>query len=101
VDNRTRCVFNGSDLGKQYGAKALLERLMAVKSAKQGPEIFRPGYTEVIRLETAKKHGPYDFGAETGKVLKELSEAESKEYLSPEAAMKLKKKKQYRKGRSI
>lgn len=27
VDHKTRCVFNGSDLGKQYSAKGILERL--------------------------------------------------------------------------
>lgn len=27
VDHRTQCVFNGSELGKQYGAKAIQERL--------------------------------------------------------------------------
>lgn len=27
IDNQTKCVFNGSDLGKQYSAKGLLERL--------------------------------------------------------------------------
>ena len=26
VDHTTKCVFNGSDLGKQYSAKAILER---------------------------------------------------------------------------
>lgn len=27
IDHRNRCVFNGSDLGKAYGAKAMLDRL--------------------------------------------------------------------------
>lgn len=26
IDHRTKCVFNGSDIGKQYSAKAILER---------------------------------------------------------------------------
>jgi hypothetical protein len=26
VDHKTKCVFNGSDLGKQYSAKAILEK---------------------------------------------------------------------------
>lgn len=26
VDHKTKCVFNGSDLGKQYGAKGIMER---------------------------------------------------------------------------
>jgi hypothetical protein len=29
VDNKTKCVFNGSDLGKAYSAKGLLERCIA------------------------------------------------------------------------
>lgn len=26
IDHKTKCVFNGSDLGKQYSAKAIIER---------------------------------------------------------------------------
>jgi len=37
VDHRTKCVFNGSDLGKSYSAKAIMERCNVVQSqAKQG-----------------------------------------------------------------
>jgi hypothetical protein len=37
VDHRTKCVFNGSDLGKSYSAKAIMERCNVVRShAKQG-----------------------------------------------------------------
>jgi hypothetical protein len=100
VDNRMKCIFKGSDLGKQYGANALLERLNAIDHVKKGPEIFRPGYTEVFRLDTAEKNNSLSFGSETDQVLKNLTEAGSKDYLSPEAAMKLKKKKR-RKGRSL
>jgi len=32
VDHRTKCVFNGSDLGKSYSAKAIMERCNAVQS---------------------------------------------------------------------
>lgn len=33
IDNATRVVYNGSDLGKQYGAKAFMERLDAIDSS--------------------------------------------------------------------
>jgi len=43
VDHKTKCVFNGSDLGKQYSAKGILERyeksvLSEQKSMPQTPE---------------------------------------------------------------
>jgi len=36
VDHRTKCVFNGSDLGKSYSAKAIMERCNVQSPAKQG-----------------------------------------------------------------
>ncbi len=47
VDHRTHCVFNGSDLGKHYSAKAILERFHAVQSSKQTPSL-------VLRKSTGK-----------------------------------------------
>lgn len=35
IDNATRTVFNGSDLGKAYGAKAFMERLQRVTPAQE------------------------------------------------------------------
>jgi len=54
VDHKSKTVFNGSDLGKQYSAKAMLERCQkqdekerpyppAEKKKNQRPEILRPG----------------------------------------------------------
>ncbi|MFB9840866.1 relaxase/mobilization nuclease domain-containing protein [Mucilaginibacter ginsenosidivorans] len=45
VDHRTKCVFNGSDLGKNYSAKAVIERCNAEQNqlksdAKKSPQIF-------------------------------------------------------------
>lgn len=34
VDHRTKCVFNGSDLGKQYSAKGIEERCNRGETAK-------------------------------------------------------------------
>jgi len=36
VDFKTKCVFNGSDLGKEFSAKAILERLGYVEKQVQG-----------------------------------------------------------------
>jgi hypothetical protein len=69
VDNKTKCVFKGSDLGKQYGAKALLERLNAVNPVKKNPEIFRPGYTELIQSERSGGNNTLSFGPETDQIL--------------------------------
>ena len=46
VDHENRVVFNGSDLGKQYGAKALLERIRAV----QGTSSFHQRISEPRRV---------------------------------------------------
>jgi hypothetical protein len=67
---------------------------------KKGSEIFRPGCTEVFRLDTAEKNNSLSIGSETDQVLKNLTEAASKDNLSPEAAMKIKKKKR-RRGQSL
>lgn len=92
IDNRTRCVFNGSDLGKPYAAKGILDRLSTGYSSNNKPEVFRPGYSE----DKMKSNPPV---SEASHILNDLTKAESKEYLSPEAAMKLKKKR--RKGRRL
>ena len=35
VDLKTKCVFNGSDVGKEYSAKGILERLGYIESPSQ------------------------------------------------------------------
>lgn len=82
VDHQTKCVFNGSTLGKQYSAKGILERLEQVPIASpdkdiiQGPPseklltaelVNNPSSTEIIRegfnvLDTLlKKESNYDY----------------------------------------
>ncbi len=41
VDHRTRCVFNGSDLGKSYSAKAIQERLSQAPVLEQKPHQYQ------------------------------------------------------------
>ena len=97
IDNRTKCVFNGSDLGKFYAAKGILERL---NDKERKPEIFRPGYSE-SKVDQGNTIKQMDFASEMDHILKDLVEARSMEYLSPEAAMKLSSKKKRRKWRSL
>lgn len=98
IDNRTRCIFNGSDLGKPYAAKGILDRLSNDYSSNNKPELFRPGYSESTHY-IEDKISPNFPSSEANHILNDLTKAESKEYLSPEAAMKLKKKR--RKGRRL
>lgn len=93
IDNRTKCVFNGSDLGKPYAAKGILDRLSNHKT-----ELSRPGYFESTKPIEAKINTNVPLSEESH-LLNDLTKAESREYLSPEAAMKLKKKR--RKGRRL
>ncbi len=56
VDHRTKCVFNGSDLGKQYSAKGIQKRcvqpiLGEQKSVPETAEKLRPA-GQVFRQQT-------------------------------------------------
>jgi len=53
IDNRNRTVFNGSDLGKGYGAKALLERFAAVD---QPLHIVKPRITSIKQNSQLTQH---------------------------------------------
>ena len=52
VDHKTKCVFNGSDLGKQYSAKAILEKCAPQSELKPAaPKMEKRNLTQ-------KKEGP-------------------------------------------
>jgi hypothetical protein len=89
VDNKAKVVFNGSDLGKAYGAKAITERLTNLNS--QTPIQFQPAVSTWPEKST-----------ETGLegVIKDLTEAKQHDFSSPDSAMKRRKRKK-RRGRSI
>jgi hypothetical protein len=58
VDNRTKCVFNGSDLGKQYSAKGVQERCSQSSALKLSDEPFHS--------QTSKHHEPQNQLNHTG-----------------------------------
>src|SRR5690606_16439629 len=93
IDHRTKCVFNGSDLGKPYTAKGILDRLSQIERSQP----FRPGYSEVKRPEPK---GTEFSDLRIEKLFNDLVQPEQQEFVSSEAAMKLKKKKKRRKGLS-
>lgn len=111
VDNKTRSVFNGSDLGKPYGAKGILERLYESPTevttsktsssdenkhpALQGESLIKQGTTTSPSPST---HVP---GAPINELLTDLITAHPYDHLSPDAAMKRRKKKRKRKGHSL
>jgi len=82
IDNRNKVVCNGSDLGKNYGAKAILKKLTPSPSLKSSPQRSVPMHTEP---NTAPS------------LLTGLMTVTTREDLSPEATMKIRKK-QKRKG---
>lgn len=54
VDHRTKCVFNGSDLGKPYSAKQIIERCSAVE--KQISPALADEKKNIILAENSSRH---------------------------------------------
>jgi len=93
IDNSTKCVFNGSALGKQYSAQGILNRLSNSKDFK---EVTMP--TLPVREDRDRStEVPSGFKAHEFEILRELTDAEKDHSNTP---YELKKKKK-RKGRSI
>ncbi|HYF70255.1 MAG TPA: relaxase/mobilization nuclease domain-containing protein [Ohtaekwangia sp.] len=89
VDNKNKTVFNGSDLGKPYSAKSILERLATRSSAN---DHFRPGFSKIImKPSDGKKDGSSALGFTN--VVDNLFNAETPYTISAEAALRLKKRK--------
>lgn len=92
VDNKTKVVFNGSDLGKPYSAKAILDRISDTPYAGGAGSLS--GKSE---NEPAEKSIELNFGLT--EVITDLITAKQFDFASPDAAMKRRKKK--KKGRSL
>jgi len=93
VDNKNKVVFNGSDLGKAYGAKAILEKLT------QTPDTSSSGIQPQSPHAEVQHTGEVDL--HINELLKDLVTAQAYDFTSPEAAMKKRRKKRKRKGRSL
>lgn len=92
VDNLKKVVFNGSDLGKAYGAKAITERLTNLsvsQPVKLQPDFFHSQPNQ--QTET-------NLGIE--QAIKDLTLAKQFDFTSPDSTVKRRRKKR-RRGRSI
>lgn len=92
VDNKAKVVFNGSNLGKAYGAKAIINRLSKPDSPAPRSEWLNPPHGDTANTET-------DIGI--AGVIADLTASEASDHLSPDAAMKRRRKKRKRKGKSL
>ena len=95
VDNKTKVVFNGSDLGKPYSAKALLDRISDASYPSAGSSGSGSGSMEADPPSTFIE---LNFGIE--EVIQDLVTAKQFDFSSPDAAMKRRRKKK-KKGRSL
>ncbi len=92
IDHHNKTVFNGSDLGKAYGAKAITDRLTGLTK----PDSFS---IQPMLLQT-KQEKSEQGDSVLEETIKDLTTAKQFDYSSPDAAMKRRKRKK-RKGRSI
>src|SRR5258706_9232034 len=91
VDNDTKAVFNGSDLGKAYAAKALTGRLTGLTESRSVQNY------STITISSPEAEKETDSGIE--QTIKDLTEAKAFDFASPDAAMRRKRKK--KRGKSI
>jgi len=92
VDNKTKVVFNGSDLGKDYGAKAITDRLTGL--SKPDSISIQPS------LVHAQQEKPDERDSAIEDTIQERTTAKQFDYSSPDSAMKRRRRKK-RRGRSI
>lgn len=92
VDNKTKVVFNGSDLGKAYGAKTIMERLTKAECPAPRSEWLSPSHQDTLHIET---------NTDMDAIIADLAKAEASDHLSPDAAMRRRKKRRKRKGKSL
>ncbi|MEX2233928.1 MAG: relaxase/mobilization nuclease domain-containing protein, partial [Cyclobacteriaceae bacterium] len=97
VDNKTKVVFNGSDLGKAYGAKAITERLRVDAGASAGASAKADEWLSPPHHDT--RHTETDIGIEG--IIADITKTEAPDHLSPDAAMRRRRKKRKRKGKSL
>lgn len=86
VDNKSKVVFNGSDLGKRYAAKAILDRLISNK----------PTITHHDTLPSFAEPQSPGVTADQATVFENLVEAKQYDFSTPEGAMRLRRKRRKR-----
>ena len=97
VDHQTKCVFNGSDLGKQYSAKSIQERCSLVSLAEKNSFLRQRPEAQKFTLQQNQENGSFqDLSPSALKLIEDLlSPTVSQDYL-PQLLKKNKKKKRKR-----
>ncbi len=92
VDNQSKVVFNGSDLGKQYGANSIMERLTpSVNSSNDQSSALQPMPT--------KEDSQNDLDTGFGDVIQDLTDSRQFDFTNPNAGARRRKKK--KRGHSL
>jgi hypothetical protein len=94
IDNKNRTVFNGSDLGKAYSAKAITERLAAIDKVLQ-PKIYLKRQQQAPYLKKGEPRTIYIKPSEPTRFLEALLE---KPDYQLSAGMPRKRRRKKRKG---
>lgn len=94
IDNKNRAVFNGSDLGKEYSAKAITEKFTATDKAIQ-PKTYLKPQQQTTYLKKGEQESTYLHPPEPTKFLETLFDKSDYE---PFAGMPRRRKKKKRKG---
>jgi len=95
VDHKTKCVFNGSDLGKPYAAKAMLERCAEKEKITQGTGQSKSSeqiYASPVEGQS-KNSSPDTFARQPSDVLIELVRPIEENNMMPFEPAKRKRKK--------
>lgn len=92
VDNKSKVVFNGSDLGKAYSANAILDQLTKQEATSSNAK---------PQLPKAEHQYSGEVDLHIDQLLNDLTTARPFDFTSPEAAMKKRRKKRKKKGRSL
>ena len=96
IDQHQRVVFNGSDLGKQYGAKAIMERLTEIPNAGPINQTVSHPVAPDTRSEPGFEHSLSSSGIE--QVVKDLTTADLNLQGGDPALVRRKRKKRRRKS---
>lgn len=91
IDNKSKVVFNGSDLGKGYAGEGILHRLEDnARNWEERQQGFHPGDKDDKTFESGMDQ-----------LLRDLFTANATDFFSPDAAMQKRRRKKRKKGRSI
>ena len=93
VDNRSQVIFNGSDLGKSFGANAILERLAV------NEDTIRPTGAGHKKLPEFKPEPSTE--TNLANLITNLITADDTISASPEAALRLNRKRKRRRGKRL